>query len=286
MAKIKVGGFGIKTRVQKWMGVKDYLAWPDVPYDAVRLRYWVPPSKGLINFGDELSRVVMTAMLARRGFSPFDQAPAEKSLLVIGSILHTASEGSVVWGSGANVHEGHERDYDFTTLDVRAVRGPRTAEFLRKRGIRVPDVFGDPAVLLPELFAGRFAASGEFPVGIVPNWADRTRFEGCGYPVIDPMRAWNLCIEDILKCKFVLATSLHGLIIAESWGIPARYIRVSESEGTFKYHDYYEGTGRFDIRFARSIEEGLEMGGEVPPAFDRGPLMEAFPYDLWSKGRS
>lgn len=277
----KGNGFGVKTRVQKLLGVKDYHVWPDVPYDAVRLRYWVPPGKGLVNFGDELSRVVLNAMLVRSGFSPFDQVRRERSMLVVGSVLHTASQDTVVWGSGANVHEGHERDYNFTALDVRAVRGPRTRAFLKARGIDAPEVYGDPALLLPELFGNRFRPTGEIPVGIVPNFADRTRFAGCGYPIIDPMRAWNRCVEDILKCQIVLATSLHGLIIAESWGIPARYIRVSETEGTFKYHDYYEGTGRFDVPIARSIEEGLDMGGERPPVFDPKPLMEAFPYDLW-----
>ncbi len=273
-------GLGIKTKLEKLAGVKAHRVWPELSYNSVGLVYWVPNERTL-NFGDEISRVIFLAMLARKGYTPFDETPSRATMLAVGSILHFAPEGATVWGSGANVHEGLEREYP-ATLDVRAVRGPRTAEFLRNRGITVPDVYGDPALLLPELFPGRFKAMGEIEVGIVPNWADLDRFRGSKLPIIDPMRSWNVCVEDILKCRFVLCSSLHGLIIAESYGIPARYVRVSDQEGTFKYRDYYESTGRPDFRTAGSIEEGLEMGGEPLPTFDTKPLLEAFPYDLWT----
>jgi len=33
---------------------------------------------------------------------------------------------------------------------------------------------------------------------------------------------WNLVIERILNSKFVIASSMHGIIVAESFGIPGR----------------------------------------------------------------
>lgn len=274
-------GLGIKTKIEKLMGVKTHRIWPELSHNSVGLVYWVP-NDSTMNFGDEISRVIFLTMLARKGFTPFDETPAQHTMLAVGSILHFAPDGATVWGSGANVHEGMEREYPFSTLDVRAVRGPQTAAFLRKRGITVPDVYGDPALLLPELFPGRFNATGEAEVGVVPNWADLTLFNDSGLPIIDPMRSWNVCVADILKYRFILSSSLHGLIIAESYGIPARYVRVSDQEGTFKYRDYYESTGRPDFKIARSIEEGLEMGGEPLPVIDTKPLLDAFPHDLWT----
>ncbi len=273
-------GLGIKSKVRQLMGKVDYQTWPDVPYDATRLIYW-SPGAGKVNFGDELSRIIVLAMLARGGRTPLDHCGTPKTLLALGSILHCAPEGATIWGTGANIHEGHERPYLFSHLDVRAVRGPHTAAFLRERNIAVPDVYGDPALLLRDLFPDRFRVTPEHAVGIVPNFADLNFGSNTGHFSINPMRAWNVCVEEILKCGFVVSSSLHGIIIAETWGIPARYVRLSANEGLFKYKDYYAGTGRPDFQFAQSIPEAIEMGGEAPPMFDRAALMDAFPYDIW-----
>ena len=73
-------------------------------------------------------------------------------------------------------------------------------------------------------------------------------------------------------------------MIAEAFGIPARYIRFSETENLFKYKDYYLGSGRAeeDFEFATTIDQGLEMGGAKPIRFNPEPLIKAFPKDLWS----
>jgi pyruvyltransferase len=118
----------------------------------------------------------------------------------------------------------------------------------------------------------------------VPNlndYKENPKFSEIGLPVLDPRKSWNRIIAEILKHKFILASSLHGLIIAEAFGIPARYVRLTEHEGLFKYHDYYEGTGRILGEFARSIDQGLEMGGKELPEFDPSKLIDAFPYDIW-----
>jgi pyruvyltransferase len=99
--------------------------------------------------------------------------------------------------------------------------------------------------------------------------------------VVSPLGSWNRRIDAILEAELVLASSLHGIIVAEAFGIPARYVRLSSAEAEFKYRDYYEGTGRFAVEFATSIEEGREMGGAAPLSFDHRALMNAFPIDLW-----
>ncbi|MEJ7683905.1 MAG: polysaccharide pyruvyl transferase family protein [Segetibacter sp.] len=99
--------------------------------------------------------------------------------------------------------------------------------------------------------------------------------------VISPFTIWNNCISEILEADLVIASSLHGLIIAEAYGIPARYIRISETENLFKYNDYMMGTGRNEIDYARDIGEAIEMGGMRPPVFDAVKLLQTFPIDLW-----
>jgi len=56
-----------------------------------------------------------------------------------------------------------------------------------------------------------------------------------------------------MKCRKIVSSSLHGIIIAETFGIPTAWLRCSDKivGGEFKYHDYYLGSGRktADIKY-------------------------------------
>jgi pyruvyltransferase len=255
---------------------------PASPPDANELFFW-SPSGGRQNFGDYLSKVVVDQMLARRGLKITDPVETPRRILGVGSILHFSRPGDVVWGSGLN---GKIKEFTRAPegLDVRAVRGPITAEFLARSGYPAPTVFGDPAMLIPHLFPGMFRKTSVHPWAFVPNLHDLAAVKG-RRQVVSPLLPWNRCIEEILSAELVLASSLHGLVLAEAFGVPARYVRLSETEGLEKYRDYVFGSGRASFEFATSIEAGLEMGGMPAPAYDPAPLMAAFPYDLWPEVR-
>jgi pyruvyltransferase len=212
-----------------------------------------------------------------------DETDRQRQLLAIGSILHFARDGAVVWGAGVN-GKISPTAHKFHHLDVRAVRGPLTREFLIRRGISVPAIYGDPALLLPHLTSHRFAATRLLGPAFVPNLHDLPALKDidlAGVPVIAPTQSWNRCVNAILGHSLMLSSSLHGIIIAEAYGIPARYVRLTQHEHLYKYEDYYAGTGRPAFAYARSLAEGVEMGGERPPIFDPQPLLDAFPFDLW-----
>src|SRR5262249_55984021 len=158
-------------------------------------------------------------------------------LLAIGSILHFAQDDAVIWGAGVNGKIADER-HRFTRLDVRAVRGPETRAFLAARGVTAPEVYGDPALLLPRVAPGRFEATRARGPVFVPNLHDVPLMlsqELCGLPFVTPTQCWSTCVTAILSHNLVLASSLHGLVVAEAYGIPARYVRLSETENLLKY---------------------------------------------------
>ena len=252
------------------------------PYPIVDLYNWRPKSGG-VNFGDELGRVVTSLMLARKGITLEDEAITNRQMLSIGSVMHFAKENAVVWGSGVN---GKARDdvYEFEKLDVRACRGPRTRAWLLARGIYAPEVYGDPALLLPFLVNDRFdIGRTKASVSYIPNiFDDMTALSLPGtVRIIRPTQSWNRVLAEILQSSFVISSSLHGIIVAEAFGIRAQFIRVSAEENAFKYNDYYEGSGRQNFTIASSFEEASDLGGEALPDFDPEPLINAFPYDLW-----
>jgi pyruvyltransferase len=247
------------------------------PIDKLELIYWRPAQGD--NFGDFLSQVITTKVLADAGYFIGEGTIRPQRLLAIGSILHLARDDDHVWGSGVNGKIGEDH-YRFKRLDVHAVRGPRTREFLMKRGIPTPEIYGDPALLLPELLPGRFQRSGDLPFVVVPNLHDLPLVRTFRN-VVSPVLPWNLCVQQILRGRFVIASSLHGLIIAEAYGLPARLLRLSEHENLYKFEDYALGTGRPSIEFATTIDEAIEMGGMPSIRFDAHRLLDAFPIHLW-----
>ncbi len=253
-----------------------------LPYPHVDLFFW-RPYDGTLNFGDYLSIVVVDHLLRHFGYTLSDEVPLQTRMFAIGSVLHSARNGNVIWGSGVNGRPGQDGlNRRVQHLDVRAVRGPRTREVLQRRGIAVPEVFGDPALLLPQLFPNRFRPTAKRPWVFVPNLHDLSLIDHTADTVVSPLGSWNRRIDAILEAELVLASSLHGIIVAEAFGVPARCVRLSGGESEFKYRDYYEGTGRFDVEFASSVDEGREMGGAAPLNFDHHALMGAFPIDLWT----
>lgn len=261
---------------------------PPQPHPTVDVFAW-QPTNGNRNFGDHLAHVIVETMVARNGKTVHDEVATDSRLLAVGSVLHFARDGDTVWGSGVNGKMPLEQ-LTARELDIRAVRGRLTARTLRERGHSVPDVYGDPALLIPSLFPDRFRHKPERDYVVVPNLHDLAIVPD-DEPVVSPLWGWNHCVAEILRAKFVVASSLHGIIVAEAFGIPARYVRLSETESRFKYDDYASGTGRDELTPAFSIAEALDMGGHPPIIFNPAELMAAFPYDLWQepwlgKGRS
>jgi len=195
-----------------------------------------------------------------------------------------AQDGDTIWGPGVNgksIHLG----LDATSLDIRAVRGPLTADYLRKSGHMVPSVYGDPGLLVGHLWERKVLAGGYDPsdVLVVPNLNDSRLFENsAAFDVLNPRRPLMECLGRIAASRLVVGSSLHAIIVAESFGIPARLI-VSDAEPPFKYEDYYSGTGRSSYHAASSAQEAVDMGGEECPLWDPEPLLASFPYDLWDE---
>jgi pyruvyltransferase len=229
------------------------------------LYYW---NDDIVNFGDYLSlklveRIVGGPVRAHAKGSPIK----ERRLLAIGSILSFARTNDVIWGSGINGKVLDLKCYKFTNLDIRAVRGPLTRDFLMKHfNITCPVVYGDPALLVPYLFPEfKRKANPRYEYLIVPHYSEEKLFPKEQYEnVVYPTEPWDVVINKILDSKFVISSSLHGIIIAEAFGIPARLLKITNNEPIFKYADYYLGTNRPNFKAAISVKQALQMGGEKP----------------------
>lgn len=251
--------------------------------EGLPLFYW--QENAFVNFGDYLSLKLVERIVGKplRFYKKKNQSQ-EKKLLAVGSILYFASEGDVVWGSGVSWKRLNLQDYPFQKLDVRAVRGPLTRAFVQDYlGIDCPEVYGDPALLFPYFFPEfQKSQNPSQPFIVIPHYSEQRMFpkETCPW-VVYPTEPWDQIMTKILDSQFVISSSLHGIILAEAFGIPARMLRISDYEPFIKYQDYYFGTNRPHFQAAHSIDEALEMGGEIPFECDLEKLYESFPFDYW-----
>ncbi len=202
----------------------------------MKLFYWHNRN----NFGDMLAPVILEWVTEREVERVERFEPGK--VLSTGSVLGCMREGDVVWGSGWHRNKRE-------TLDVPegvrflAVRGPLSRADLK--GGDCPEVYGDPALLMP-LIVSPDPESERWGGGLwVPHMVDKSPTpESCvaSYNITDE---WEQVLGAILAADHVVSSSLHAIIVAEAYGIPAAWAPCEGViGGDFKFRDYLAGTGR------------------------------------------
>lgn len=223
--------------------------------EKVLLNVWMQLSKGRVqhrNFGDELNFYIVKSLTNKSLFNlPCILYKTKENFLVIGSIIEThANKDSIIWGSGAMY--GNDRKLRETPKKVLAVRGPLTRKYLLSQGIDCPEIYGDPALLLPRIYLPQ--VTKKYKLGIIPHYLDfESEFlselkKDLEVKIIklSGYKEWKKVIDEICECEFIASSSLHGLIISDAYHIPNVWIRLSDkiSGGNFKYHDYFMSVNR------------------------------------------
>lgn len=199
------------------------------------------------NWGDALNPVLVELLSGKRTFHV--DGLHHVRYFAIGSILGGANELAEVWGSGFIFHDekviGKPRA-------VHSVRGPLSRASLLKQGIDCPEVYGDPALLLPSFFNPD--VSKKFAVGIIPHYIDKD----CPWleqyvhdpqvAIIDIESETREFVRSVKSCDVIVSSSLHGLICADAYGVPNAWIQLSKNVvgGDFKFRDYRLSIGEDD----------------------------------------
>ncbi len=152
------------------------------PAGGVAVYVWRPRGAAR-NFGDETGPLVVGRLAERlTGRTPVLRTleKGAPKLLTVGSILHKAAEGDCIWGAGVNGKTALGNLAGRPRLDIRAVRGPLTAELLERAGYAVPTAQGDPALLFPSLYGAEIDAEEEAVSGPPTARAHRPRRSAAG----------------------------------------------------------------------------------------------------------
>ncbi len=301
------------------------------PRGAVLPLTWVAGGKDTpeVNVGDALSPFIVAAMSGLPLCHANTTSPMER-MAAVGTIAQLLRNGIVhIWGSGLDAKinplkpdENWSPPPD-TLLQVHATRGPFSADSLRKHGIYAPEVFGDPVYFLPRLWPMKDVEKTH-ELGVVLHLSELDVRGKKGQPkpefirykipsgLTGEIRIINMYsgkrpedierkISAIVSCKAILSTSLHGLVIADAYGIPGAWFGFfgrgfkmlnalkPKHRIDHRIRDLYAGLGRAEVPVyatPRSKETDWEdairfLQSEVEPSgFKARALFEAFPGPL------
>jgi pyruvyltransferase len=197
--------------------------------------YWYIREK---NAGD----LVTPTLLKLYGFTPVHSFPENAKLVSCGSLLQRIPEDY----SGFILGTGFIRDDStkkFPKARILAVRGELTRD---KLGITYQVVLGDPGILISRILKKR--QEKQYTLGIVPHFLDKNDARLSRFYIKNKKEVLFINIQqdpltvlkEIDKCNYVLSSSLHGLVFADSLKIPNIWMIISDQVAGkgFKFNDY------------------------------------------------
>ena len=189
-----------------------------------------------------LKHFIKTLFLKRKiDFSEITESIRNRKHFIVGlgSIIDNSNKNAFVWGSGFQHPEKQ-----FRGGVIKAVRGKYTAKELVERGFPYCPVHCDPGLLLPLIYQPM--VKKQFLCGIIPHFREaddvKTLIGDRSDMLLIDLRTDKVekIIDEILSCKYILSSSLHGLIVAHAYQIPALFFQYTHhGEGLFKYNDYF-----------------------------------------------
>ena len=238
------------------------------------------------NFGDELSRYITTQLINKDKYKlVFNQNNIPLNIVCIGSYLHVAKNNSFIFGSGVRTPNNIEKGHKYTNLNICSVRGPLTRDFLvNVKKQHVPEIYGDPALLLPRFYVPNIIDKLKDKIGIVPHKSNYSKYinniDTTKYYLINPTDKWQNVINYICSCKAIISSSLHGLICSDAYNVPNVWLdEFKLDEGDFKFKDYFASQKRNYVKIKNLKEyDGnfLYKGGNT---IDLDKLLKTFPFN-------
>lgn len=207
--------------------------------------YW---SSGVLNFGDWCGPHIVQRLSGRIPVQGNRPGVSPRIVYSVGSILGWIKRSNVdVWGSG--LMRPYESDEiparkRLNGVVVHAVRGTLTQNCVSDQiGWNVPDVFGDPALLLPQVYTPKSVYDDK--IAFVPHGIHREAMiesDPSELRIVDVRKDFRDVVDSIVSSRAVVSTSLHGLVIAQAFGVPWVWLQLRDKPlmgGRFKFDDFF-----------------------------------------------
>ena len=220
------------------------------------------PASPYVNFGDALSPI-MVALCTGLPVARLPFRSTAPRLAAVGTIGHGFAGGEVwFWGTCSSRYSNPFAPADAkvlytppsdTIVHLAATRGPISEAILSGNDpARMCGVYGDPVWLLPRFYNPPIRKTHK--LGVILHLSDLTdrAFEVHFNPLHEryvvpeefagDVRLINTVsrptvagqfdkLDEILACERIVSTSLHGMVLAEAYGIPCLYFGVRGQPG-------------------------------------------------------
>lgn len=243
------------------------------------------------NVGDVISGVIYKWMLEQKNVDP--DIPVKKTvhLMTVGSLIGMMPYDAVIWGSGIHTILTTNKiinNKNRVKFDIRAVRGPVTKHILNFCGYNCENCcMGDPAVIMPLIYTPE-ESEKKYKYSIIRHLKNNDEPQDSSAHYINVNTSdYKHFINEICASELVLSSSLHGIILAEVYGVPAVFVNENMDNELMKFYDWYFATGRQTVVIAESIEKALAVTPMKLPDLSemRKNLIKNFPYDLFENVR-
>ena len=191
--------------------------------------------RDLNNFGD----IVPAYVYEKLGIKTYWTTAEDAEVFAGGSIMQDVSQYSTVlccgFGSAEQICKAPRKIY--------SVRGKLTRDRLLELGIDCPELYKDFVDFLPYIFNPKIEK--RYKIGLLPHYID---YEYClgldNEVVIDICSGVESVIIQVLQCETIQTSSLHGIILAQTYGIPWTWVRHNKlASPDFKFQDYFSRIG-------------------------------------------
>ena len=200
----------------------------------------------------------------------------------------------IVWGAGF-MNPEYKKRYAVRRFDIRAVRGYLTLERMKKiTGKNLENVVvGDPGLLCNRLIDVS-KIKKKYKLGIIPhidykNHKLLKKIKVKNSTVIDLSLDPKEFLPKIAECENIISSALHGLVAADSLGIPNIRMIIPNhdvKDFDYKYNDYYSAFGMkgypiIDLRKRGFTDSDLPLKLQIPKSkIDKicKDLIKSFPY--------
>ena len=238
------------------------------------------------NFGDELSKFIIEKLINKNKYKlVFNKNNVSLNIICIGSYIHMAKNNTFIFGSGVRTPNNIEKRHKYTNLNVTSVRGPLSRDFLMNvKKIFVPEIYGDPALLLPMFYKPNIKNLLKDKIGVIPHVSNYSKYknniDSTKYYLINPTDKWENVINYICSCKAIISSSLHGLICSDAYNIPNVWLdEYKLIEGDFKFKDYFASQKRNYVKIENLNQYNNKLLYTDGNTIDLSKLLKTFPFN-------
>ena len=216
-----------------------------------------------LNFGDGVNKTFWKTLTAKE----INFNPTNEHYITTGSIMLLVQNNSIIFGTGfiskdadlgkpssGPCWDSKNNNKYAIPINIIAVRGPLSREKMLRFGIKCPENYGDPLILMPCIYNKKTIITDNI-IGIIPHYIDKNdsnfkllkkNLENKGYNIktidIEVGDNYKKLIDEINSCKYIISSSLHGIIMGIVYNKETIFVKFSNNiiGNDFKFQDFFK----------------------------------------------